>query len=51
MLKNFLPLIADMLALAVVMLPLLLVYLQTVRYWRGEAYRTGQKWTIMLFGF
>ncbi len=49
MLKNFLPLIADMLALAVVMLPLLLVYLQTVRYWRGEAYRTGQKWTIMLF--
>ncbi len=49
MLKNFLPLIADMLALAVVMLPLLLVYLQTVRYWRGEAYRTGQKWIIMLF--
>ena len=49
MLKNFLPIIADVLALAVVMLPLLLVYLQTVRYWRGEAYRTGQKWIIMLF--
>lgn len=50
MLKNLLPIVADLVASAVVLLPLLLIGLQTALYWRGEAYRSGQKWAIILFG-
>lgn len=50
MLKNLLPIFADLVASAVVLLPLLLIGLQTARHWRGEAYRTSQKWVIVLFG-